>query len=158
MMRNTILAQDLEVALALLESACSAPVNQGLVDREIFDNLADYDRRIRSFSPGQWGRLRESVLKMASLIYMTYSLVNPDDFVHLLRCCSPATVSSLPDRFRSLGWLLEHRMLTQARGRVPRGNLLRFNLNQSRLFAWHNRPPVSVDGCDVLPTDPAEIH
>lgn len=143
----------LDETLALLESACSVPVPSGLVDQEILETLEDYGNRVRALSASEWGCLRESVMKIAALVYMTYSLSDPDDFVRMLRYCTPAAVRNTHDRFRSLAWLLEHRMLRDAHGRIRAGNLLRFNLNQSRLFAWHNRPPMSQQGIVVLPAD-----
>jgi hypothetical protein len=144
----------LKGALDLFETACSVPVNRTLVDREILETLEDYDRRVRGLSQQEMNWLREGTMKIASLVYMTYSLADPDRFACLLRCCTPAPVGSLADRFHSLGWLLEHRMIHHARGCLRPGNLLRFNLNQSRLFEWHNRPPVAPRGVGVIAADP----
>lgn len=152
------MAPGLEDPAALLEAACCAPINRALVDQEIFDVLADNDRRLRSLSPAEWGVLRESVMKMASLVYMTYSLANPDDFKRILTCCTPAAVAGVAERFQSLPWLLEHRILQQARGRLHPGNLLRFNLNQSVLTDWHNHPPIAPPGERIIPVDPPETH
>ena len=123
--------------IELLELACSVPVSQAVVNREIYEELPEYARVLPALSREELGILRESAMKIAALIYMSYSVKDPGIFERMLRCATPAKGAGSGTRLEAMPWILEHRMIRKARMRT--GNLLQFNLNQSRLASWHNQ-------------------